>query len=40
MGRAEGHETKECGVLGKVVECVNCAGAHGAGDQNCPMQER
>jgi hypothetical protein len=21
---AEGHETKECVVLGKVVDCVNC----------------
>ena len=34
---AEGHETKECVVLGKVVECVNCRGAHGAGDQTCPV---
>ena len=25
---AEGHETKECVVFGKVVECVNCRGAH------------
>jgi hypothetical protein len=32
---AEGHETKECVVLGKVVECVNCRGAHVAGDQKC-----
>ena len=30
---AEGHETKECVALGKVVICVNCRGAHGAGDQ-------
>ena len=29
---AERHETKECVVLGKVVVCVNCRGAHGAGD--------
>ncbi|CDQ57693.1 unnamed protein product [Oncorhynchus mykiss] len=25
---AEGHETKECVALGKVVVCVNCSGAH------------
>jgi hypothetical protein len=30
---ADGHETKECVTLGKVVECVNCRGSHGAGDQ-------
>ena len=37
---AEGHETKECVEFGKVVVCVNCRGAHGAGDQKCPMRER
>ena len=37
---AEGHETKECVALGKVVVCVNCRGAHVAGDQKCPMRER
>ena len=37
---AEGHETKECVALGKVVVCVNCRGAHGAGDQKCPVRER
>ena len=26
---AEGHETKECVVLGKVVECVSGAGSRG-----------
>ena len=29
---AEGHETKVCVALGKIVVCVNCKGAHGAGD--------
>ena len=33
-------ETKECVALGKVVVCVNCRGAHGAGDQKCLVQER
>jgi hypothetical protein len=37
---AEGHETKECVVLGKVVECVNCRGAHEAGDQKCGESSR
>ena len=37
---AEGHEAKECVVLGKLVECVNCRGAHRAGDQKCPVRER
>ena len=35
---ADGHETKECVALGKVVICVYCRGAHGAGDQKCPVQ--
>ena len=35
---AEGHETKECVALGKVVVCVNCRGAHGVEDQKCPVQ--
>ena len=34
---AEGHETKECLALGKVVVYVNCRGAHGAGDQKYPV---
>ena len=34
---AEGHETKKCVALGKVVVSVNCRGAHGAGDQKCPV---
>ena len=37
---AEGHETKEYVTLGKVVMCINCRGAHGAGDQECPVRER
>ena len=37
---AERHETKECVALGKVVACVNCRGANGAGDQKCPVLER
>jgi hypothetical protein len=37
---AEGHETKECVALGKVVVCVNCWGAQVAGDQKCPVRER
>ena len=37
---AEGHEKKECVQLGKVVVCVNCRGAHGAGDQKCPVRKR
>ena len=36
---AEGLETKECVAWGKEVVCVNCRGAHGAGDQKCPVQE-
>ena len=35
----EGHERKECVTLRKVVVCVNSRGAHGAGDQKCPVQE-
>ena len=34
---AKGHDTKECVALGKVVICVNCRGAQGAGDQKCPV---
>ena len=37
---AEGHETKKCVALGKVAVCVNCKGAHGAGDQKCPVGDR
>uniref|UniRef100_A0A8C7CRL1 tRNA (guanine(46)-N(7))-methyltransferase n=1 Tax=Oncorhynchus kisutch TaxID=8019 RepID=A0A8C7CRL1_ONCKI len=37
---AERHETKSCVALGKVVECVHCRDAHGAGDQTCPVRER
>jgi hypothetical protein len=37
---AEGHEIKKCVALGKVVVCVNCRGAHGTGDQKCPVRER
>ena len=32
--------TEECIVSGEKVVCVNCWGAHVAGDRRCPVQER
>jgi hypothetical protein len=37
---AEGHETKGCVSMGKVVVCANFRGAHGAGYQKLPVRER
>ena len=36
---AGGHEKKECVVSVKKVICVNCGGAHRAGDR-CLLRER
>ena len=37
---AGGHGTRKCVVSVKQVVCVNCGGAHVAGDQKCPVRER
>lgn len=34
------HELKECVISVKEVECVNCKGAHVAGDSKCVVRER
>ena len=36
----QGHETKACVALEKVVVCVNCRDTHGAGDQKCPRERQ